>query len=81
MEILQAPIFNAIKGIRSSKKKTRAPVINDTSKTLRELAVIENKASSDKNSYLLIDNINIADAQPHISTIVSTPTIENSTSN
>ena len=41
---------------------------------------IQNKPSNDKSSYFLIDNINIAGSQPHVSTIMGTTRIEKSTS-
>ena len=47
--------------------------------TLRELEVIENKPLNEKSSYFLIDNINIADSQFHIPTIMATPINEKST--
>ena len=54
--------------------------MNDTLKTLRQLGEIENKTSNDKSSYFLIDNINIEDSQPHITTIMGTPIIAESLS-
>ena len=46
-------------------------------KTFCELGLIEIKPSNDKSSYFLIDK---AESQPHISTIMTTPIIEKSTS-
>ena len=95
-EIPQASFINTIKAIRSSKKRPEELTvckfikkelqsiinyeINDTLKTLCELGVIENLPSNEKSSYFLIDNINKADSQPHILTIMAATIIEKRTS-
>ena len=86
-ETPQASFINTIKAIRSSKKRPEKLTekltnyeINDTLKTLCELGVIENLPSNEKSSYFLIDNINKADSQPHILTIMATTIIEKRTS-
>ena len=84
METLKTCIVNAIKAIRSSKKRTdKLKVhkfakkelhlitntdINNTLKILIELGRIENKPSKGKSFYFLSDN-NITDSELHISTI------------
>ena len=95
-ETPQASFNNTVKAIRSSKKRPEKLTackfikkelqsitnyeINDTLKTLCELGVIENLSSIEKSSYFLIDNINKADSQPHILTIMATTIIEKRTS-
>ena len=91
METLQTCIVNAIKAIRSSKKRADELTvykfvkkelhsitntdINNTLKKLVEMGRIENKPSKDKSSYFLSDN-NITDFEPHIPTIMTTPLFE-----
>ena len=91
METLQTSIVNAIKAIRSSKKRADELTVckfvkrelhlitntdvNNTLKILIEMGRIENKPSKDKSSYFLSDN-NITDSGPHIPTIVATPLVE-----
>ena len=93
METLQTSIVNAIKAIRSSKKRADELTIykfvkrelhlitntdvNNTLKILIEMGRIENKPSKDKSSYFLSDN-NITDSEPHIPTIAATPLVETS---
>ena len=88
METLQASFLRAIKAIKSSKKRADELTIfkfikselqsitneeiTDTLKTC-EIRLIENKPFNDKSSYFLIDNFNIADSQPHITTTMATP--------
>ena len=87
MEILETSIINAIKAIRSSKKRADELTvykfvkkefqlitntdINKTLEVLSEMGRIENKPSKDKSFYFLIDK-NIIDSQLHISTIMAT---------
>ena len=91
METLQTSIVNAIKAIRSSKKRADELTVykfvkrelhlitntdvNNTLKILIEMGRIENKPSKDKSSYFLSDN-NIT--EPHIPTIAATPLVETS---
>ena len=91
METLQASIVNAIKAIRSSKKRADELTIykfvkkelhlitntdvNNTLKILSRMGRIENKPSKDKSSYFLSEN-NITDSKPHIPTIMATPLVE-----
>ena len=93
METLQTSIVNAIKAIRSSKKRADELTVykfvkkelhlitntdvNNTLKILSEMGRIENKPSKDKSSYFLSDN-GITDSEPHISTIMATPLVETS---
>ena len=93
METLQTSIVNAIKAIRSSKKRAGELTVykfvkkelhlitntdvNNTLKILSEMGRIENKPSKDKSSYFLSDN-GITDSEPHISTIMATPLVETS---
>ena len=93
METLQTSIANAIKAIRSSKKRADELTVykfvkrelhlitntdvNNTLKILIEMGRIENKPSKDKSSYFLSDN-NITDSEPHIPTIAATPLVETS---
>ena len=93
METLQTSIVNAIKAIRSSKKRGDELTVykfvkkelhlisntdvNNTLKILIEMVRIENKASKDKSSYFLSDN-NITDSEPHIPTVAATPLVETS---
>ena len=93
METLQTSIVNAIKAIRSSKKRADELTVykfvkrelhlitntdvNNTLKILIEMGRIENKPSKDKSSYFLSDN-NITDSEPHIPTIAATPLVETS---
>ena len=93
METLQTSIVNAIKAIRSSKKRADELTVykfvkkelhlitntdvNNTLKILSEMGRIENKPSKDKSSYFLSDN-NITDSEPHIPTIMATPLVETS---
>ena len=96
METLQTCIVNAIKAIRSSKKRADELTIykfvkkelhsitntdiNNTLKKLVEMGRIENKPSKDKSSYFLSDN-NITDSVPHIPTIMANPLIETNSFN
>ena len=83
-----ASIISAINAIRSFKNgRTNSPYINlfkkelqSITKRLCKLGVIENKPLNDKSSSFIIDNINIADSQPHIPTIMAAPIIEKITS-
>ena len=91
METLQTSIVNAIKEIRSSKKRTDELTVykfvkkepdlitnknvNNTLKILIEMGRIENKPSKDKSSYFLSEN-NITDSEPHIPKIMATPLVE-----
>ena len=93
METLQTSIVNAIKAIRSSKKRADELTVykfvkkelhlitntdvNNTLKILIEMGRIENKPSKDKSSYFLSEN-NITDSEPHIPTIMATPLVETS---
>ena len=93
METLQTSIVNAIKAIRSSKKRADEltvykfvkielhlitnTVVNITLTILTEMGRTENKPSKDKSSYFLSDN-NIADSEPHIPTRAATPLVETS---
>ena len=91
MESLQTSVVNAIKAIRSSKKRADEltvykfvkrelhlitnTYVNNTLKILIEMGRIENKPSKDKSSYFLSDN-NITDSEPHIPTVTATPLVE-----
>ena len=93
METLQTSIVNAIKAIRSSKKRADELTVykfvkkelhlitntdvNNTLKILSEMGRIENKPSKDKSSYFLSDH-NITDSEPHIPTIMTTRLVETS---
>ena len=93
METLQTSIVNAIKAIRSSKKRADELTVykfvkkalhlitntdvNNTLKILIEMGRIKNKPSKDKSSYFLSEN-NITDSEPHIPTIMATPLVETS---
>ena len=93
METLQTSIVNAIKAIRSSKKRTDKLTVykfvkkelnlitntdvNNTLKILIEIGRIINKPSEDKSSYFLCEN-NITDSESHIPTIMATPLVETS---
>ena len=93
METLQASIVNAIKAIRSSKKRVDELTIykfvkkelhlitnadvNNTLKILIKIGRIIDKPSKDKSSYFLCEN-NITDSEPHIPTIMATPLVETS---
>ena len=92
MGTLQTSIVNAIKAIRSSKKRADELTVckfvkralhlitntdvNNTLKILIEMGRIKNKPSKDKSSYFLSEN-NIADSEPHIPTM-ATPLVETS---
>ena len=78
MEALQASIFSAIKAIRSSKKRADELTVYKFIK--REFQSITNEETTEKYSYLLIDNFNIVDSRPHIHTTMATPIIEKSAS-
>ena len=91
METLQTSIVNAIKAIRSSKKRADELTVykfvkkelhlitntdvNNTLKILIEMGRIKNKPSKDKSSYFLSEN-NITDSEPPIPTIMATPLVE-----
>ena len=93
METLQTSIVNAIKAIRSSKKRADELTVfkfvkrelhlitntdvNNTLKILIEMGRIENKPSKDKSFYFLSDN-NITDSESHIPTIAANPLVETS---
>ena len=91
MKTLQTSIVNAIKAIRSSKKRADELTVykfvkkelhlitntdvNNTLKILIEMGRIKNKPSKDKSSYFLSEN-NITDSEPYIPTIMATPLVE-----
>ena len=93
METLQTSFVNAIKAIRSSKKRADELTVykfvkkelhlitnmdvNNTLKILIEMGRIKNKPSKDKSSYFLGEN-NITDSEPYIPTIMATPIVETS---
>ena len=93
METLQTSIIIAIKVIRSSKKRADELTVykfvkkelhlitntdvNNTLKILIEMERIKNKPSKGKSSYFLSEN-NIADSEPRIITIMTTPLVETS---
>ena len=90
METLQTSIVNAIKAVRSSKKRADKLTVykfvkkelhlitntdvNTTLKILIEIGRIINKPSNRKSSYFLCEN-NITDFEHHIPTIMATPLV------
>ena len=93
METLQTSIVNAIKAIRSSKKRADELTVykfvkkelhlitnmdvNNTLKILIEMGRIKNKPSKDKSSYFLSEN-NKTDSEPYIPTIMTISLVETS---